>query len=181
MLRTTGLPRPASRRRQAGGEGTRGEQAPPPQVRPGELPPWPATGDIARGAQPSHGGTDARERQGPRTVREEPPPGPRSPARPAGRQAGADLAASSFDKPARTPGPDGGSAAQPRIPPPQGAAASAPLPVTGASWAKELDALPGFKAAVDAGLLAIMGAYNRLRSQWCCQNDCLLNQILKTE
>lgn len=41
--------------------------------------------------------------------------------------------------------------------------------------------LPGFKAAVDAGLLTIMGAYNRLRGQWCCQNDYLLNQILKRE
>ncbi|MDT8390733.1 MAG: glycoside hydrolase family 3 C-terminal domain-containing protein [Lentisphaeria bacterium] len=41
--------------------------------------------------------------------------------------------------------------------------------------------LPGFKAAVDAGLLTIMGAYNRLRGQWCCQNDYLLNQVLKTE
>ncbi|MFW5798796.1 MAG: beta-glucosidase family protein, partial [Planctomycetota bacterium] len=41
--------------------------------------------------------------------------------------------------------------------------------------------LPGFKAAVDAGVLTIMGAYNKLRGQWCCQNDTLLNGILKKE
>ena len=41
--------------------------------------------------------------------------------------------------------------------------------------------LPGFKAAVDAGVLTIMAAYNLLRGQWCCQNDTLLNEILKRE
>lgn len=41
--------------------------------------------------------------------------------------------------------------------------------------------LPGFKAAVEAGVLTIMGAYNQLRGQWCCQNDYLLNQVLKKE
>ncbi|WFB34544.1 glycoside hydrolase family 3 C-terminal domain-containing protein [Kiritimatiellota bacterium B12222] len=41
--------------------------------------------------------------------------------------------------------------------------------------------LPGFKAAVDAGVLTIMGAYNFFRGQWCCQNDTLLNEILKKE
>ena len=41
--------------------------------------------------------------------------------------------------------------------------------------------LPGFKAAVDAGVLTVMAAYNFFRGQWCCQNDTLLNDILKTE
>jgi beta-glucosidase len=41
--------------------------------------------------------------------------------------------------------------------------------------------LPGFKAAVDAGVLTVMGAYNFFRGQWCCQNDALLNGILKNE
>jgi len=42
--------------------------------------------------------------------------------------------------------------------------------------------LPGFKAAVqDAGVLSVMGAYNKLRGQHCCHNDLLLNQILKGE
>ena len=33
--------------------------------------------------------------------------------------------------------------------------------------------LPGFKAAVDAGVLTVMGAYNFFRGQWCCQNPIL--------
>jgi len=41
--------------------------------------------------------------------------------------------------------------------------------------------LPGFKTAVDAGVLTVMGAYNLFRGQWCCQNDTLLNEILKNE
>ncbi len=42
--------------------------------------------------------------------------------------------------------------------------------------------LPAFEAAVKRGdVLAVMGAYNRFRGQWCCQNDYLLNRILKTE
>lgn len=42
--------------------------------------------------------------------------------------------------------------------------------------------LPGFEAAVkEGGALTIMGAYNKFRGQWCCQNDYLLNQILKEE
>ena len=41
--------------------------------------------------------------------------------------------------------------------------------------------LPGFKTAVEAGVLTVMGAYNLFRGQWCCQNDTLLNEILKKE
>lgn len=41
--------------------------------------------------------------------------------------------------------------------------------------------LPGFKAAVEAGALSIMGAYNKFRGQHCSHNDYLLNQILKKE
>jgi beta-glucosidase len=42
--------------------------------------------------------------------------------------------------------------------------------------------LPAFRAAVqDAGVWAVMGAYNQLRGQHCCENDYLLNRILKGE
>lgn len=42
--------------------------------------------------------------------------------------------------------------------------------------------LPAFKAAVqEAGVLCVMGAYNRFRSTYCCENDLLLNQILKRQ
>ena len=42
--------------------------------------------------------------------------------------------------------------------------------------------LPAFRAAVqDAGAWCIMGAYNQLRGQHCCENDYLLNKILKDE
>lgn len=42
--------------------------------------------------------------------------------------------------------------------------------------------LPAFQAAVQEGhVLAVMGAYNRFRGQYCCQNDFLLNRILKGE
>jgi beta-glucosidase len=42
--------------------------------------------------------------------------------------------------------------------------------------------LPAFKAAVqEAGVLAVMGAYNKFRGQHCCHNDYLLNKILKGE
>jgi beta-glucosidase len=41
--------------------------------------------------------------------------------------------------------------------------------------------LPAFKAAVEKGKAwAIMGAYNQFRGEHCCQNDLLLNKILKT-
>jgi beta-glucosidase len=40
--------------------------------------------------------------------------------------------------------------------------------------------LPAFEAAVkEAHVLAVMGAYNQFRGEFCCQNDLLLNQILK--
>ena len=42
--------------------------------------------------------------------------------------------------------------------------------------------LPAFRAAVqEAGVLTVMGAYNLFRSQHCCENDYLLNKILKDE
>jgi beta-glucosidase len=41
---------------------------------------------------------------------------------------------------------------------------------------------PGFEACVkEAGVLTVMGAYNKLRGHWCCQSDALLNQVLKQE
>jgi beta-glucosidase len=40
--------------------------------------------------------------------------------------------------------------------------------------------LPAFKAAVEkAGVWAVMGAYNKFKGEYCCQNDILLNKILK--
>jgi beta-glucosidase len=42
--------------------------------------------------------------------------------------------------------------------------------------------LPAFKAAVqEAGVWSVMGAYNKFRGQHCCENDFLLNKILKDE
>lgn len=42
--------------------------------------------------------------------------------------------------------------------------------------------LPAFKAAVQEGRVwSVMGAYNQFRGQHCCENDYLLNQILKNE
>ncbi|NDV70250.1 glycoside hydrolase family 3 C-terminal domain-containing protein [Dysgonomonas sp. 25] len=42
--------------------------------------------------------------------------------------------------------------------------------------------LPAFKAAVQEGQAwAIMGAYNRYKDQWACQNQYLLNDILRGE
>jgi beta-glucosidase len=42
--------------------------------------------------------------------------------------------------------------------------------------------LPAFKAAVQSGgVWSVMGAYNEFRGQHCCQNDYLLNHILKGE
>ena len=42
--------------------------------------------------------------------------------------------------------------------------------------------LPAFEAAVrEGGALSIMGAYNKLRGQYCSENDYLLNQVLKKE
>lgn len=42
--------------------------------------------------------------------------------------------------------------------------------------------LPAFEASVrEAGALAIMGAYNKVRGEYCCQNAALLGGILKGE
>ncbi len=42
--------------------------------------------------------------------------------------------------------------------------------------------LPGFEAAVKrGGVLTVMGAYNKYRGLYCCNNDYLLNKILKDE
>ena len=42
--------------------------------------------------------------------------------------------------------------------------------------------LPAFKAAVqEGGVWTVMGAYNQFRGQHCCENDYLLNRILKSE
>ncbi|MDB6019210.1 MAG: glycosyl hydrolase [Pedosphaera sp.] len=42
--------------------------------------------------------------------------------------------------------------------------------------------LPAFFAAVkEANVWTVMGAYNQFRGQHCCENDYLLNKILKTE
>ena len=42
--------------------------------------------------------------------------------------------------------------------------------------------LPAFKAAVqEAGVWSVMGAYNQFRGQHCCENDLLLNKILKDD
>ncbi len=42
--------------------------------------------------------------------------------------------------------------------------------------------LPAFRAAVqEAGVMTIMGAYNQINGQHCCENERLLNEILKGE
>jgi beta-glucosidase len=42
--------------------------------------------------------------------------------------------------------------------------------------------LPAFRAAVqEAGVFSVMGSYNLFRGQHCCENDYLLNQVLKKE
>lgn len=42
--------------------------------------------------------------------------------------------------------------------------------------------LPGFEAAIkEGGSLTLMGAYNKLRGEWCCENSPLLNGILRSE
>src|SRR5476651_213920 len=42
--------------------------------------------------------------------------------------------------------------------------------------------LPSFRAAVqEAGVLSVMGAYNLVNGQHCCENEHLLNEILKGE
>ena len=42
--------------------------------------------------------------------------------------------------------------------------------------------LPAFRAAVqEAGVMTVMGAYNQINGQHCCENERLLNEILKQE
>ena len=42
--------------------------------------------------------------------------------------------------------------------------------------------LPAFRAAVqEAGVMTVMGAYNRFRGQFCCENNYLLDRVLKKE
>lgn len=42
--------------------------------------------------------------------------------------------------------------------------------------------LPGFQAAVQEGKsMAVMGAYNQFRSEYCCQNKHLLRDILRDQ
>ena len=42
--------------------------------------------------------------------------------------------------------------------------------------------LPAFRAAVqEGGVWSVMGSYNQFRGQHCCENDYLINQILKGE
>ena len=42
--------------------------------------------------------------------------------------------------------------------------------------------LPAFRASVqEAGVLTVMGAYNKFRGEHCCENDYLLNKVLKNE
>lgn len=42
--------------------------------------------------------------------------------------------------------------------------------------------LPAFKAAVqEGGVWSVMGSYNRYRQQFCCHNEFLINDILKSE
>lgn len=41
--------------------------------------------------------------------------------------------------------------------------------------------LPGFKAGIDAGAMAVMTAYNQLNDEWCGQNHELITNILRGE
>jgi beta-glucosidase len=41
--------------------------------------------------------------------------------------------------------------------------------------------LPHFKRCIDEGAASVMGAYNRFRGEFCCQNRTLLTQILRDE
>ena len=41
--------------------------------------------------------------------------------------------------------------------------------------------LPGFEAAVNAGAWSVMSGANQFRGESCCQNDYLLNQVLKRD
>lgn len=39
--------------------------------------------------------------------------------------------------------------------------------------------LPGFKAGIDAGVMAVMTSYNKLNGEWCGQSDYVINDILR--
>ena len=41
--------------------------------------------------------------------------------------------------------------------------------------------LPGFKAGVDAGAMAVMTSYNQVNGEWAGQSDYVINQLLKKE
>jgi len=41
--------------------------------------------------------------------------------------------------------------------------------------------LPHFRACVEAGVASVMGAYNKLRGQYCCENPYLLSKILRED
>lgn len=41
--------------------------------------------------------------------------------------------------------------------------------------------LPGFKAGIDAGVMAVMTSYNKLNGEWCGQSDYVINNILRSQ
>jgi len=41
--------------------------------------------------------------------------------------------------------------------------------------------LPGFKAGVDAGAMAVMTSYNKLNGEWCGQSSYVIGQLLRTQ
>jgi len=41
--------------------------------------------------------------------------------------------------------------------------------------------LPHFRACVDAGVASVMGAYNRLRGEYCCESPYLLTRVLRED
>jgi len=41
--------------------------------------------------------------------------------------------------------------------------------------------LPGFKAGVDAGVMAVMTAYNQLNGEWCGQSNYVINNLLRDQ
>lgn len=41
--------------------------------------------------------------------------------------------------------------------------------------------LPGFKAGIDAGVTAVMTAYNKLNGEWCGQSEYVINNILHNQ
>lgn len=41
--------------------------------------------------------------------------------------------------------------------------------------------MPGFKAGIDAGAMAVMTAYNKLNGEWCGQSDYVINALLREQ